>query len=79
MDQQVDQNGRKVDKLGARKCKEPEEIGLPNHVSLVHETVSKVVAQNAGEAALPYHQDLVCSKTNVAWSHINLGLVGPIE
>ncbi|VUZ39069.1 unnamed protein product, partial [Hymenolepis diminuta] len=48
------------------KSKEPQEIGLPNHFSLVYEAVSKVVAQNVSEAAPPYHQNLVYSKTGVA-------------
>ncbi|KAM3185563.1 hypothetical protein ACTXT7_006122 [Hymenolepis weldensis] len=41
--------------------------------------VSKVVAQNAGEAALPYQQDLLCSQTNVLWFQIEQNLAGPIR
>lgn len=31
---------------------------------LVNRTVANVIAKNAGEAALPYHEDLTCSQIN---------------
>ncbi|KAM3180175.1 hypothetical protein ACTXT7_016822 [Hymenolepis weldensis] len=37
------------------KCEQHEEIGLAKLASLANGTGSKVIAQNAGEAALPYH------------------------
>ncbi|KAM3174727.1 hypothetical protein ACTXT7_009960 [Hymenolepis weldensis] len=43
------------------KSKQPEGIGLTKPVSLSNRTMSKVVAQNRSEAALPYHQGLTCS------------------
>ncbi|KAM3172881.1 hypothetical protein ACTXT7_013635 [Hymenolepis weldensis] len=49
-----------------------EEIGLTKSTSLSNGIVSKVVAKNADEAALPYHQDLICPQNNVPWFHIAL-------
>lgn len=37
------------------KCKQPEEIGLPKPASPANRTMSKVAAQNVGEAALSNH------------------------
>ncbi|KAM3182631.1 hypothetical protein ACTXT7_011920 [Hymenolepis weldensis] len=39
--------------------------------SRAHATVSKVDAQNVGQATLPYHQDLTCSQNDVPWSPIH--------
>ncbi|KAM3175567.1 hypothetical protein ACTXT7_008259 [Hymenolepis weldensis] len=61
------------------KCKQPKEIDHAKPVSRANEIVSKVIAQNAGGATLPYHQDLMCSHTNVPWSQIDLSLAGPIQ
>ncbi|KAM3186134.1 hypothetical protein ACTXT7_004920 [Hymenolepis weldensis] len=44
------------------KCNESKEIGLAKHASLTNGTVSKVAAQNAGIAVLPYRQDLNAHK-----------------
>lgn len=41
--------------------------------------VSKVVAGNSGEVAFSYHQDLICSQTDIPWSHIHLNLAGLIR
>ncbi|KAM3181166.1 hypothetical protein ACTXT7_014896 [Hymenolepis weldensis] len=38
-----------------------------------------MTAQNASQASLPYHQDLICSQTKVPWLHIDLSLVEPIQ
>ncbi|VUZ41627.1 unnamed protein product [Hymenolepis diminuta] len=59
--------------------KEPEEIGHTKPVSLANETVSKVVPQNASEAVILFHRDLLCSQTNVSWSHICFSLIGTTE
>ncbi|VDL23263.1 unnamed protein product [Hymenolepis diminuta] len=49
------------------KYKEPKEIGLAKPTSLANGTVPKLVAQNADDAAFPYHHDLVCSQSNLPW------------
>ncbi|KAM3185218.1 hypothetical protein ACTXT7_006802 [Hymenolepis weldensis] len=59
--------------------KEPEEIGHAKPVSLANGTVSKVIAQNTGEAVLLYHQNRLCSPTNVPWSRIYPSLTGSIQ
>ncbi|KAM3177564.1 hypothetical protein ACTXT7_004317 [Hymenolepis weldensis] len=53
------------------KCKEPEKVDLAKPVSFADGTVSTVAAPNAGEAALPYHQDLKFYPADVPWSHID--------
>ncbi|KAM3184032.1 hypothetical protein ACTXT7_009177 [Hymenolepis weldensis] len=61
--------------LADDKCKQPEEILLARPVSPANGTVSKVIAQCAGEAAFPYHR----FQTIILWTHIDLSLVGPIQ
>lgn len=62
------------------KCKQLGEIGLAKPASYSKITVSKVVAQNIGEAAFSYHQDpLTCSQTKFSWSYIDLSLGGPTQ
>ncbi|KAM3181733.1 hypothetical protein ACTXT7_013785 [Hymenolepis weldensis] len=53
-------------------------VGLAKSDLLANRTVSRVVAQITGEAALPYHRDLICSQANVPRSHIDLSLAGLI-
>ncbi|KAM3185279.1 hypothetical protein ACTXT7_006676 [Hymenolepis weldensis] len=55
------------------------ELGLAKPVSLANGIVSKVVGRNADEAALPYHQDLMCCHNKIPWSHIDLSLAGFIQ
>lgn len=48
------------------KYRQLEEIGHAEGVSFVNGIVWKMVVQNAGETALLYHQELICS-----WSQID--------
>ncbi|KAM3184855.1 hypothetical protein ACTXT7_007534 [Hymenolepis weldensis] len=59
--------------------KQPQEIGLSKHVSIANRTMSRVVAQNAGEAALSCHQDLICSQTKAPCFHTDLSFARPIQ
>ncbi|VUZ50725.1 unnamed protein product [Hymenolepis diminuta] len=42
-------------------------------------TVKQMVAQSAGQAALSYHRNLICSQTDVPWSYIDLSVAGSIK
>lgn len=56
-------------------CKEPEQIGLGEPLSLRNGTVLKMVAQNTGDAVVPYHQGLIRSRINIPWTHFDLSPV----
>lgn len=45
------------------KYRQPEEIGVAKSLFLANGSVLKMVSQNAGEAALSYHQGLIHSQT----------------
>ncbi|KAM3186357.1 hypothetical protein ACTXT7_004468 [Hymenolepis weldensis] len=61
------------------KCKELIEIGLAKPFSFRNGALSKVTAQNASEVTLTYHQDLICSPTNVPLPHTELSIAEPIR
>ncbi|VUZ51700.1 unnamed protein product [Hymenolepis diminuta] len=56
------------------ECKQPEEVGISEPISLANGTILKVVAKNAGETALPYHQDIISSQNDAPWYHNYLSL-----